>query len=176
MAKIKLSKPVLAAELEIDSYHLAHPFIKLKKVEALWYLLCATEELMLKKSIELIDDPVLANQYVDEMKYVLKYCMQWVNLSCLNGGIIPSKSDQKLKNIAIEFLNISKKYQIFVVQYTLAYEGFIKMDVENHSLTVDYPPNYDSRIEAYNSLIIPELEYEVKDKNESGEDLVVALT
>ena len=94
MAKIKLSDPVLKAELEIDNYHLDHPFIKLNKVEVLWYLLCATEESMQTKSMELINDSYLGSLYIDEMKYVLKYCMQWINISCPSGGNIPTKTDQ----------------------------------------------------------------------------------
>lgn len=176
MTKIKLSEPVLKAEVEIDTYHLDHPFIKIKKTEALWYLLCATEELMQKKSIALGDDFYLSNQYADEMKYVLKYCMQWINQSSPSGGKIPTKTDQKLKNQAIEFLNIGKEYQIFVIQYTLALDGFTIINVENHSLVVDYPPNSNPSIDAYNMLIIPELENEPMDSTASSDEMFEAIT
>ena len=154
MAKINLNKNVLQAEKELDSFYKSHPFIKLQKVEALWYILCVSEEIMLMKTMDSIDDLHLAGQFVDEMKYILKYCMQWINQSCPPGGKIPNKSDQKLKNQAIEFLKIGREYQVFVVQYTLALDGYINIDVDNNSLVIDYPPNYDPRIEAYDMLII----------------------
>ena len=99
MAKVKLSESVLKAEIEIDSYHLNHPFIKLEKVEAFWYLFCAAEEAMMMSMMNLKNDPYLASHHVDSMKYVLKYCMQWINHSSPTGGKIPSKSIPKLKGI-----------------------------------------------------------------------------
>ncbi|MCH7887584.1 MAG: hypothetical protein IIA58_06450 [Candidatus Marinimicrobia bacterium] len=176
MAKVNLDKPVLKAEIEIDRYHLTHPFIKLKKTEAFWYLFCAAEESMMMTTMNFPDDLYIAGNYVDSMKYVLKYCMQWINHSCTTGGKIPLKSNPKLKTLAIEFLNIGSEYQVFVVQYTLALKGILKMKAENYSLDVDYPPNYDRRIEAYNQLLFPELIDDAKDITTSISDFRTAIT
>lgn len=175
MVKINLDKSVLAAEQEIDNYYLSHPFIKLNKVEALWYLLCVSEENMMMNAMSPSDDLLFRNNYADNIKYVLKYCMNWINRSCPVGGIIPSKSDPKLKELAKEFLNIGFEYQIFVMQYTLAMSGYIKLKKEKNTLTVNFPYNYDRRFEAYNILVIPELLDKKIDVTDTIEELQNAV-
>ena len=157
MPKSVLIESVLKAEKEIDNFYLTSPFINLNRIEALWYLLCAAEENCVLISMGREARFKKSFVLVDSMKYVLKYCMNWLFESCPTGGQVPKKCDPKLKRLAHEFLTIGFEYQIFVLQYSLAYSGIRTLKTDGNDIIVDDSTEIERRHNAYNNLILPTL-------------------
>ena len=152
-----VSTDIRNIEKDIDNYHKSNPLLTLPFGTAAWYLLAYYEDRalfsMIKKPNPTMHEVAALS---DNLVVELQYPISWLWFGCQPGGRVSKTHNEKYYTACHELSELAIQYSAFVVAYTYASHGTLKLVLDDTTIIPTNNIFEDSRFEAYGRLVAQE--------------------
>ena len=174
-----LTEDLRIAEKEIDLHYESNPLVKNNFAYSAWTLLAVAEDSIVvpqirdflknkKRGLQL--EALIADYFINNLNYPLR----WLYNSCPFEGVLPFTFNDDAYQAAYNLFKLGENYNLFVVIFSYASQGFIELKLEGTSIVPSNRLSPTLKYEAYNRLIRSSSKYPKLNSEEFPAELILS--